>query len=214
MFSDLRHYIFQPPVPWRHRTALVYHPPMDDRTDSSPLPRHSLQHKLVLGLLTKILLLKACRLGNASRRSSGGRRKEEEEEESGSSGRRSAGSSASSTGRGPGLPEGSGPARRLKEQPVPLPPPPRRAEPRGGAGGSLIRPRRCGAKATKDRPDPARPPQPRPPRRSDRTKGRSHPAARGSLTCARRPSLQSRRATGRSAVRQRAATVRRRPTAA
>lgn len=25
MFSDLTHYIFQPPVPWRHRTALVYH---------------------------------------------------------------------------------------------------------------------------------------------------------------------------------------------
>ena len=27
IFSDLRHYIFQPPVSWRrHRTALVYHP--------------------------------------------------------------------------------------------------------------------------------------------------------------------------------------------
>ncbi|KAI4537080.1 hypothetical protein MG293_013283 [Ovis ammon polii] len=81
---------------------------MDDRKDSS-LPRHSLQHKLVLGLLTKILLLKGCRPGNASRRSSGGRRKEEEEE-SGSSGRRSAGSSASSSGRGPVFRKG--PAQR------------------------------------------------------------------------------------------------------
>lgn len=186
---------------------------MDDRTDSSPLPRHSLQHKLVLGLLTKILLLKARRLGNASRRSSGGRRKEEEEE-SGSSGRRSAGSSASSSGRDPGLPEGSGPARSLTERPVPLPPPPRRTEPRGGAGGGLLRPRRCGARATKDWPHPARTPPPRPPRRSDRTKGRGHPAARGSLTCARRPSLRRRRATGRSEARHRAATVRRRRTAA
>lgn len=114
---------------------------------------------------------------------------------------------------GSGLPEGSGPAGRLTERPVPLPPHPRRAEPRVGAGGGLLRPRRCGARATKDRPDPAHP-APHPPRRSDRTKGRGHSAARGSLTCARRPSLRSRLATGRSATRQRAAAVRRRRTAA
>ena len=81
------------------------------------------------------------------------------------------------------LREGPGPA----EVPVQPPRPPGHG---GGAGdGSaqrLLRPRPqgCGVRATEDRPDLARPR-----RRSDRTKGPGQPAARGVLTCARRPTL-------------------------
>lgn len=201
MFSDLTH-IFQPPEPWRHRTALVYHLRWTTGRIllSSSFP---LQHKLVLGLLTKILLLKGCRPGNASRRSSSGRRKEGKKArgprtvDDGASRRQRAGRSL------------EGPAgRRLPER--------RRhrdGQARVGAGGGSAPAAEMRASHRRTgRTLRIRPPTPRAAQTAQGAAATRPPAAPSPVPGGQ--ASEARLATGRSATRQRAAAVRRRRTAA